>query len=845
VGASAGGLEALEQFLQHVPPETTAAFVVVQHLDPDHKGMLVELLQRATRLPVEEVRDHVTIASGRVYVIPPNADVGILRGRLLLTPPNAPRGLRLPIDYFLRSLAEDQGALAVGVILSGMGSDGTAGLRAIKEKGGLGLVQDPATAKFDGMPRSAILAGVADVVAPADELAERALAYLRRAPQLSVPSVIIDARSQTGLEKIVLLLRARTGHDFSLYKKSTLYRRVERRIGIHQLEGIAQYVRYLQENPAEVDLLFKELLIGVTQFFRDPEVWDRLTKEVVPELLAGQARGVTVRAWVAGCSTGEEAYSLAMVFHEALAKLGPRESHPVQIFATDLDHDAIERARQAVYPVTIAADVSPERLARFFVRDPGGYRVGKAIRESVIFAEHDVIRDPPFTKLDLVSCRNVLIYLEPELQKKLLPVFHYSLKPGGLLVLGSAESIGPYGDRFESLGGKARVFRRREGDSQVQPVAFPYTFAQPLPAGTDTAPTPRAQPSLEALTDKWVLQHFAPAAVLATEDGDILYASARTGKYLEPAVGKATLNLYAMAREGLRQELGGALQRVRRTREPVVVRGLVVGTNGGRQTVDLTVQPLDDPPALKGKVLIVFTDAPVVPDSPRPGKAGKRGARPSPPQSPRVAELSADLQRSREELQTTREEMQSSQEELKSANEELQSTNEELQSTNEELTTSREEMQSLNEELQTVNAELSSKVEQLSRSTADLKNLLNSTEIATLFLDGKLNVRRYTDRATTLFKLIPGDVGRPLTDLTSQVVYPDLAADAREVLRTLVFKEKQARTLDGRWCLVRVMPYRTLDDRIEGVVMTFTDITAAKQLEAELRSATGKGGGEQ
>ncbi|MDD5139584.1 MAG: chemotaxis protein CheB [Verrucomicrobiales bacterium] len=831
IGASAGGLEALEQFLGHVPPYSGMAFVIVQHLDPTHKGIMPELLQRATGMKVIQVRDRTTVRPDCVYVIPPNKDMSILHGVLHLLEPAAPRGLRLPIDFFLRSLAQDQQERSIGVILSGMGSDGTLGLRAIKEHAGVVLVQKPDTAKFDGMPRSAVDAGLADIVAPVDELPEKILAYLQRTPLIARAEVDLEDKTQSALGKAVILLRAHTGHDFSLYKRNTLYRRIERRMGIHQISKMAAYVRYLQENSQELDLLFKELLIGVTNFFRDPAAWVQLREHAIPALLANRSPGQALRAWVPGCSTGEEAYSLAIVLKEAVEEIKPKGQFTIQVFATDLDRDAIDKARQGLFPENIAADVSPERLKRFFAKEDRCYRVRKGIREMVIFAPQNLIMDPPFTKLDILSCRNLLIYLTPEVQKKLMPLFHYSLTPGGILFLGSAETVGGCTDLFAPLNGKARIFRRTESALRSAPVEFPSSFSTGAPAGPEAHPAPKPPVSLQTLADQLVLQRYAPPAVLVNDKGDIFYVSGRTGKYLEPAAGKANWNIFVMARESLRYELSSAFQKALRQKESVALHGLKVGTNGGEQCVDVTVRQLDEPGPLQGLVMIIFTDVAA------PASAKAAGQPPKPhPRNKRLAELEQELLQVRAEARVTHEEMQTSQEEFRSANEELQSTNEELQSTNEELTTSKEEMQSLNEELQTVNAELQSKVDELSRSSNDMKNLLDSTDIATLFLDRDLNVRRFTPQATKIIKLIPGDAGRPITDLATDLRYPELADDAREVLRKLTFAEKPIAARDGRWFTVRIMPYRTQDDRIDGVVITFMDITAAKTLEAKLRS---------
>ena len=829
IGSSAGGLEALERFLGHVPEGCGMGFVIIQHLDPTHRGIMPELLQRSTGMKVVQVKDRTRVQPDCAYVIPPNKHMSILHGILHLLEPAAPRGLRLPIDYFFRSLALDQQERSIGVILSGMGSDGTLGLRAIKEKAGVVLVQDPATAKFDGMPRSAIEAGLADIVAPVEELPGKILACLPRTPIITSTTLALKDKAQSALENTIILLRDHTGHDFSLYKRSTLYRRIERRMGIHQINKISAYVRYLQENSQELDLLFKELLIGVTNFFRDLPAWEQLRAEVIPALVASRFPRQTLRAWVPGCSTGEEAYSLAIVFKEAIEQIRLKGNLALQIFATDLERDAIDKARQGFYPDNIAADVQPERLNRFFAKEDRGYRVSKEIREMVIFAPQNLIMDPPFTKLDILSCRNLLIYLAPETQKKLIPLFHYSLNPGGILFLGGAETIGGFTDLFTSLSGKSRIYRRTASQIRAEPVEFPSSFSAPLPDLTEVRQAPKPPVSLQNLADQLILQHYAPSAVLANDKGDILYISGRTGKYLEPAAGKANWNIFAMAREGLRYELTSAFQKALRQEEGVKLHAVKVGTNGGEQCIDVTLKRLEEPEQLQGLVMIFFTDVATPEAAQAAGSQAKAQVR-----SGRLAELEQELLRVRAEARASQEEMQTSQEELRSANEELQSTNEELQSTNEELTTSREEMQSMNEELQTLNIELQAKVDELTQSGNDMKNLLDSTDIATLFLDKDLNVRRFTAQATQIIKLIPGDVGRPITDLVSDLTYPALDEDARKVLRALTSIEKQVGARDGRWFNVRIMPYRTLDDRLDGVVITFTDITAGKRLEAKL-----------
>ncbi|MCX6161381.1 MAG: PAS domain-containing protein, partial [Ignavibacteriae bacterium] len=829
IGASAGGLEALEQFFGNMPKDSGIAFVVIQHLDPKYVGIMPELLQRITLLKVFQASDRLKLKPNCVYVIPPNKSMSLLNGALHLFEPVESRGLRLPVDIFFRSLADDMQEKSIGIILSGMGSDGSLGLKAIKEKNGVVLVQSPASAKFDGMTCSAIDAVIADIVAPAEELPAKLITFLKY-----IPAVITDteteSKNKSNIEKIIILLREKSGHDFSLYKKSTLFRRIERRKGLHQIEKINNYVRFLQENPDEIEILFKELLIGVTSFFRDADVWEVLKENVLPALMSELPNGHMLRAWVTGCSTGEEAYSLAIVFREALEKFIKHKNLTLQIFATDLDSDSIEIARKGVFSSNITADVSPERLSRFFTAEADGYCVNTAIREMIVFAPQNVIKDPPFTKLDILTCRNMLIYMEPELQKKLMSLFNYSLNQGGIMILGTAETLGNHREGFEELDTRLKIFKRTLSPLLPELIDFPSSFHHKRAAATEIKIPAKVVENIQTLADRILLQRFSPASVLVNTKGDILYITGRTGKYLEPVAGIA--NIYSMAHEGLRHELPGALRKAMQNFEPVIVRNLKLGTNEETQFVDITVQRIETPDSIGSMIMVVFTDVPDVlrHDALNP-KTGKRIL------TGKQKELEIELQRSYENLHSIREEMQTSQEELKSTNEELQSTNEELQTTNEELTTSKEEMQSMNEEMQTVNIELRNKVSDSVRENDDMKNLLNSTEIATLFLDKDLNIRRFTDSVTNIFKLRKSDIGRPFTDIVTDLQYPEIDNHARQVIKTLTSIETTIGTKNGRWFTVRIMPYRTVDDRIDGLVITFLDITIAKKLEIEVKTA--------
>lgn len=822
----------MEQFLGHIPFNSGMAYVVVQHLDPTQKALLPELLQRITAMPVHEAEQGVRIEPNNVYVIPPNTELSVVNGTLKLAPPVEPRGMRLPINVLFSSLASAQGERAIAVILSGMGSDGTLGLQAVKAVGGLTAVQEPGTAQFDSMPRSAIAADCSDIVAAADELPARILDYVAQVPDPDMASedTALPGSATASLLQIITLLQQRTRHDFSLYKRNTLHRRIERRMTIHGIDTLAQYTQFLEHNAQELDLLFKELLIGVTSFFRDPEAWTYLSEVALPELLAQRTAEPKLRAWVVGCSSGEEAYTLAMIFSEAVQRLPQPHAFSLQIFATDLSPDAIAAARRGDYPLSIGGTLSAERLARFFTAHETHYQVNKDIRDMVLFAQHDVVLDPPFTRLDLISCRNLLIYFDAMLQRKLLPLFHYSLRPGGLLLLGSSETVGRFNHLFSAVQSKLRLYRRQDSVSIGGPDfllnSFPplSRFIKEQSVPPSKTPTHPAD-NLQTAADHVLLQVYAPAAVVLNGDGDIVYISGHTRKYLEPAAGKANWNFHAMIHTSLRAPIMEALKQVDPLGEPLQLHGLQVPTAAGVQLVDVTVQALSEPAALHGMTMIVFRDIAVAPAG--RGRRKSKGAV--------ETAHAAEIRQYRDEIMSLREETRASREELQSSNEELQSTNEELQSANEELTSSKEEMQSMNEELQTINSELQTKLDDLALAQSDMKNVLNSIEIAILFLDQQLNVRRYTDRAAKIISLRESDVGRPLSDLTTSLQYPSMHDDALETLRTLMPTEKQVLADDGRWFSVRIMPYRRLDNMIDGVVITLVDITATKNLEAALR----------
>jgi len=858
IGASAGGLAAFESFFSGMSLDAAPgmAFVLVQHLAPDHKSILSDLIRRYTHMHVFEVEDGMVVQVNCVYIIPPNHDMALLNGTLQLLEPTAPRGQRLPIDFFFSSLAQDQRERAIAVVLSGTGSDGAQGVRAVKAEGGLILAQTPETTEFDGMPRSAIATNMVDFQLAPNEMPAQLQAYATHAfgnGMRAISGPVIN--NESALKKIFILLRSQTGHDFSNYKPSTIHRRIERRMAVHQIDSFDGYVKYLQQTPTEVEALFGDLLIGVTNFFRDPEAFQVLEEQAIPKLFENKPAGAVVRIWVTACSTGEEAYSIAILLQERMSAL--KTPYTVQIFATDIDSRAIATARAGLYPASIAADLTPERLARFFTVEPDGsaYRIHKSTRDLMVFSEQDLIKDPPFSKLDLVTCRNLLIYMNLELQKKLVPLFHYALKPGGLLFLGTSEGIGEFDELFAVLDRKSKLYQRKDNFEGMQRVTL-SRFLPTLSAPEATTPRSGAiklpnsgSKTLRELTEQALLQQWAPASVLVNAKGDILYLHGRTGMYLEPSPGEAGINnILKMAREGLRRDLTTTLLQAANRQEAVQCHNLNVKTNGHFTRVNLSVSPVKTgPPAIPQSpetvlYLVVLQEAPeadvtalALAGAANGHEAGTVGL----DAESRIAALQLELRSKDEYLQTTHEELESSNEELKSSNEEMQSVNEELQSTNEEMETSREELQSVNEELATVNTELQTKVADLSRANNDMNNLLAGTGIGTVFVDHQLRILRFTPAASQIINLIPSDMGRPVAHIVSNLVgYNSLVADLQSVLNTLVSKTVEVQTQDGRWYTMRIQPYRTLDNVIEGAVITFTDIMELKLAEAALRKST-------
>ncbi len=857
IGASAGGLAAFEAFFSGMPAdgEPGMAFVLVQHLAPDHKSVLSELVGRYTRMRVLEVEHGISVTPNCAYIIPPGYNMGLYDGTLQLFRFSEPRGRRLPIDFFFRTLAEDRQQNAIGIVLSGTGADGTQGVRAIKGHGGMIMSQTPTSAEYDGMPRSVIATGLVDYELPPNEMGEALIAYATHI-QTVPPSerTVPTPKIQDSLKKVFAVVRSRCGHDFSHYKTNTIVRRIERRMAVTNFDTMDSYVKHLQDSSTEAELLFRDLLIGVTSFFRDPEAFAALENIAIPKLFADKSTSDTIRVWSPACATGEEAYSVAMLLHEHMDAL--KLSHTLQVFATDIDVQSITTARSGRYPASIAGDITPERLERFFTVEstdtegvPLSYCVNKKLRDSLIFSEQDVISDPPFSKLDLITCRNLMIYLTGDAQKRIIPLFHYALNPGGMLFLGTSESVGEHADLFDALNQKAKLYQRKEAivpGARMNAARFlPSRESRSQAAADRPAETTKAP--LREVAEQTMLRHLAPAGALVDSKGDILYLHGRTGRYLEPVVGKVeTYNIVKMAREGLQPDLATVLRDVVQTGETVRRRGLRVKTNGDYATVNLSICPAEgafageeSAPPLYLVVLEELQDADLETHHARADASSPNGDDPSLAEADPeavIASLRKELQIKEEYLRTVNEELEASNSDLETFVEEMQSMNEEMQSTNEELETSKEELQSTNEELATVNAELQAKVSDLSRANDDMNNLLAGTGIATVFLDNQLRILRFTPAAAKLINLIEGDIGRPVAHiLTNLVDYEDMMSDIQQVVNTLVTKNLEVQDATGTWFSLRILPYRTVDNVIEGVVMNFVDISDRKYAEDEIK----------
>jgi len=845
IGCSAGGLTALEKFFREAPSDSHIAYIVISHQGPDHKSMLAQLLSKFTTIPAAVIKDGQKIEPGHIYISPPGMDVSLVKNTLHTRPAVSIGGMHLPIDTFFQSLAREFGDSSAGIILSGTGSDGTRGLKEIRINGGLLMVQDPNTTDFSGMPRSAIQSMEVDYIQPPGELA-RTLAEYARKDKPSLLSRAENTLTDEAIGVILDLLRTRSGRDFTEYKFNSVGRRIERRMHLHDMSSAEDYIQYLRQNPHEIDLLYKELLIGVTRFFRDEEAWEVLREKGLPHLLARIRDTGRIRAWVVGCTTGEEAYTLAFVLQEFFEEnnLSPE----IQIFATDLDERSIIFARTGKYSQGIAVDMKPDHLKRYFSLNEESFSVSKDIRKKLIFATHDVTQDPPFMNIDLITCRNLLIYMNTSLQQRVLPMFHYILNQDGLLLLGPSETLGGCAELFVTLDRKWRLYERRSVPSASWLQGSFGHSAQWAATGTDAdvrnkavIPVRTRDNSITRLAEHLFVKMFTPPSVIINEKGDIFYLQGQTSPFLELPVGQPRMNLFDMAREELRLELITVVRKAATKKSSTPpLQTIEFTANGHVQKATIKVFHLDEPEALQGLFVVTFltgeTAAGALVEE-KPQKSGRKAGQ-SASKTPatktrdeeqRIVEMKLELQHLRETLRTTVEELETSNEQLRASNEELESTNEELQSTNEELETSKEEMQSLNEELTTVNSELQAKVDELGQLSDDMINLLNSTGVATLFLDNNMRINRFNEQSKSLFRLISSDVGRLLGDITSNLEYTELIQDAEKVARTLEPLEKNIRGKDGSWQQMRLTPYRTSSNEIRGVVITFVDISTIKK----------------
>jgi two-component system, chemotaxis family, CheB/CheR fusion protein len=825
IGASAGGLESLKEFFDAMPSRSGMAFVVIQHLDPDHTSYMADILGQHTQMQVRQATDGMTIAADHVYTIPPNKFLRIEKGRVYLAEPQKSDGVRMPIDFFFRSLAEDQRERAVCVIFSGSGSDGTQGLREVRAAGGLTIVQEPETAQFDAMLRSAIATGMVDCVLPLTKIPETLQRYK---PRVGASDKSDDRDKLELLDAMLDVLASHNSNDFSAYKKTTLLRRVERRMGINHLDSLADYLRFLQANPAEADELGRDMLIGVSSFFRDPEAFEELRRSVIAPLVRQRNNHSPVlRVWIPGCSTGEEAYSIAILLLEELD--AAEKNCPLQVFATDVDSESLKFAREGTYPRSIAADVDESRLARFFTKRDSTYQVSKRVREAVIFSLQNLLTEPPFSRLDLISCRNLLIYIEPPVQRKLLSLFAFALNPEGHLFLGKSDGMASHSALFASVSSKWRIYRR----TSAHPVTPAFSYGRGGRIWGLDPPATKPQPNLSELNEQILLQHFNAAAVLVNEHGTILHFFGATGKYLEHPTGEANLNLLNMLESKLSAKLRVALRKLGKDAEPVRFESVELDRRGANLRANITIRTIASAPKTEHVYAVIFEEAAAQPNA----LTSKHTAAGPGEDESLVAQLETELKSLKTEFQATIDEYETSAEELKAANEEILSINEELQSTNEELETSKEEIQAVNEELNTVNQQLNSKVEELTEVNNDLVNFLNSSDVATIFLDSQLRIKRFTPSATAIMNLIPTDVGRPIEHMAQRFAGVDLTLDAKNVLQSLAVSKREVRSSDNRWFLLTCLPYRTIDNKIDGVVFTFNDVTALKQSEISMGEA--------
>lgn len=829
VGASAGGLEAFTKLLEHLPPDTGMSFVLVQHLAPTKDSLLSELLSKTTSMPVREVQDGMVVEPNHVYVIPPNTAMAIFHATLRLQPRAEPYTQHMPIDYFFRSLAEDQGQHAVGIILSGTGTDGSLGIRAIKAEGGIVMVQDEQSAKYDGMPKSAAATGTADYILSPEQMAAELVRINRHAvkPLVLAMQTAQQPAERDELDKIFMLIRTTTGVDFTYYKPTTILRRIQRRMLLHKIEGLKQYVRYLQETPAEVRVLYQDILINVTSFFRDPDNFTTLKNTVFPRIIENRLPDTPIRVWVPGCSTGEEVYSLAMCFSEFCEERGASPS--IQFFASDIDEAAIEKARQGVYPDNIQQDVSPERLRRFFLKMDQGYQISRAIREQCVFARQNLIKDPPFSRMDLISCRNLMIYFGPVLQKKVIPILHYALNPSGYLMLGKSESVGEFSGLFSLLDKNSRIYSKKTAATELRfDRERSHAIRQPDMSKKIGAPA-RGSADIQKETDNLILARYSPAGLVINEDMDILQFRGNISPYLKPQPGKASLNFLKMANESFAIELRALIRQAVGKDVAVRKEGIKVRQNKSVSTINVEVSSFKTHDSRERLFLVIFEDsgALTVASKKKPAKTSVKPEDQAYEQQ--ISQLARELGDAQQHLKSVIAEYDASTEEFRALNEEVQSSNEELQSINEELETSKEELQSTNEELSTVNDELQNRNTELSQVNNDLLNVLSGVDILILLIGNELQIRRFNTAATKALNLIASDIGRPISDIRTNIVVPDLSAMIREAIDTLQTREQEVQDSRGRWYTMAIRPYKTIDNRIDGAIVTLSDIHELKQ----------------